>query len=59
MPGLDEVGQDDGALDLAIWDADIGEYWGLVRLDAAEDGKWGHRRTGGGGFGGGSSRSYC
>ena len=45
-PGLDNVGQDDGALDLAIYDADLGEYWGLVRIDAAEDGTDGHRRTG-------------
>ncbi len=44
-PGMDTVGQDDGALDLAIWDEDLngGEYWGLVRVDAA--GK-NHRRTG-------------
>eukprot|EP01046_Picozoa_sp_COSAG06_P051090 COSAG06_NODE_8256_length_2223_cov_1.250942_2_plen_413_part_00 len=44
-PGMDLVGQDDGALDLAIWDEDLngGEYWGLVRVDAA--GK-NHRRTG-------------
>ena len=44
-PGMDTVGQDDGALDLAIWDNDLngGEYWGLVRVDAA--GK-NHRRTG-------------
>ncbi len=45
-PGLDTVGQDDGALDLAVWDADLdgGSYWGLVRLDAAE--RKNHRRTG-------------
>lgn len=45
VPGLNHVGQDDGALDLAIWDAalDGGSYWGLVRVDAA--GK-NHRRTG-------------
>ena len=42
---MDTHGQDDGALDLAIWDDDLngGEYWGLVRVDAA--GK-NHRRTG-------------
>jgi hypothetical protein len=45
-PGLDKVGQDDGALDLAIWDEDLGAYWGLVRVDAASDGNFGHRRTG-------------
>lgn len=36
--------QDDGALDLAIWDSHLGSYWGLVRLDAAEPKN--HRRTG-------------
>jgi hypothetical protein len=45
LPGLNNVGQDDGALDLAIWDDDLdgGSYWGLVRVDAS--GK-NHRRTG-------------
>ena len=45
LPGLNAVGQDDGALDLAIWDDDLdgGSYWGLVRVDAT--GK-NHRRTG-------------
>lgn len=42
-PGMDTVGQDDGALDLAIWDDDLKSYWGLVRLDAAVKN---HRRTG-------------
>lgn len=40
-PGLDTVGQNDGAEDLAIYDEDLvlegassaGGYWGLVRLD--------------------------
>jgi hypothetical protein len=36
-PGLDTVGQNDGALDLAMFDAALegGTYWGLVRLDVA------------------------
>jgi hypothetical protein len=35
QPGLDTVGQNDGALDLALWDANLdgGSYWGLVRID--------------------------
>ena len=35
QPGLDTVGQNDGALDLAMWDPDLngGSYWGLVRVD--------------------------
>jgi hypothetical protein len=54
-PGLDKVGQNDGALDLALWDEDLdgGKYWGLVRLDVAGPPKkppWGgaqgFRRTG-------------
>lgn len=47
-PGMDNIGQDDGALDLAIWDDELdnGSYWGLVRLDTATDGAHGHRRTG-------------
>jgi hypothetical protein len=32
-PGLNVVGQNDGALDLAMWDQHLGSYWGLVRLD--------------------------
>ena len=45
LPGLDNIGQDDGALDLAIWDDDLdgGSYWGLVRVDT---GSKNHRRTG-------------
>jgi hypothetical protein len=31
VPGLNIVGQDDGALDLAIWDEHLGSYWGYVR----------------------------
>lgn len=35
QPALDTVGQNDGALDVAMWDADLagGSYWGLVRID--------------------------
>ena len=44
---MDQIGQDDGALDLALWDADLdgGTYWGLVRVDTAKHSK-NHRRTG-------------
>ena len=52
-PGLDTVGQNDGALDLAMWDEDLGAYWGLVRVDVVgppEPMPWGgaqgFRRTG-------------
>eukprot|EP01043_Picozoa_sp_COSAG02_P044496 COSAG02_NODE_3980_length_5959_cov_4.500512_1_plen_196_part_00 len=31
VPGLDKVGQNDGALDLAMWDADLGSYWSARR----------------------------
>ena len=56
LPGLDVVGQNDGALDLAMWDEDMGDngsYWGLVRLDVVGPpnpmpwgGAQGFRRTG-------------
>ena len=52
-PDLDTVGQNDGALDLAMWDEDLGAYWGLVRVDVVgppEPMPWGgaqgFRRTG-------------
>lgn len=50
-PGMDTIGQDDGSLDLAIWDDDLpggGGYWGLVRIDASsdKDNGAGRRRTG-------------
>ena len=32
VPGLDKVGQNDGALDLAMWDADLGSYWSASRI---------------------------
>ena len=55
IPALDVVGQNDGALDLAIYDPDLdgGSYWGLVRLDVVGPpnptpwgGAQGFRRTG-------------
>ena len=53
VAGLDAVGQNDGALDLAMWDEDLGAYWGLVRVDVVgppEPMPWGgaqgFRRTG-------------
>jgi hypothetical protein len=30
----DVIGQNDGTLDVAIWDEHLGYYWGLVRVDA-------------------------
>jgi hypothetical protein len=33
QPGTRDIGQDDGALDLAVWEEDLQEYWGLVRID--------------------------
>ena len=47
----DVVGQNDGTLDLAIYDEHLGHYWGLVRIDAGFVGKSGienanPRRTG-------------
>ena len=32
VPGLDKVGQNDGALDLAMWDTDLGSYWSASRI---------------------------
>ena len=29
--------QNDGELDLAMWDSDLGSYWGLVRIDASKN----------------------
>jgi hypothetical protein len=47
QPALDNIGQNDGTLDLAIFDADLGGYWGLVRLDAGFVGRARNpRRTG-------------
>ena len=59
-PGLDNVGQNDGAMNLAIYDEEVpmpdgsqGGYWGLVRLDVTGPpeplpwgGAQGFRRTG-------------
>ena len=43
----DVIGQNDGTLNVAVWDADLGAYWGLVRLDAGYVGRDRNpRRTG-------------
>ena len=49
MPVL--TGQNDGTLDVALWDDALGHYWGLVRVDAGFVGRPGvananPRRTG-------------
>ena len=47
----DIIGQNDGTLDVAIWDEHLGYFWGLVRIDAGFVGRPGiananPRRTG-------------
>ena len=47
----DVIGQNDGTLDVALYDEDLGHWWGLVRIDAGFVGKPGiananPRRTG-------------
>ena len=43
----DGIGENDGTLDVILWDEDLGEYWALVRLDAGHVGRdQNPRRTG-------------